>query len=108
LGPRSGRANRGGDTGNARYRNAEFDALIEQMEAADPTDASARPVFDQALDMFMAEAPAVPIIQTIYPMMFSTAYWTGWSTADNPYTIPATWWSHFLFAIGSLQPARGG
>ncbi len=102
------RANRGGDAGNSRYRNPEFDALIEQMEAADPTDAAARPVFDQALDMFMSEAPAVPIIQTIYPMMFNTSYWTGWPTADNPYTIPATWWSHFLFAIGSLQPASGG
>jgi peptide/nickel transport system substrate-binding protein len=58
--------------------------------------------------MFMGQAPAVPIIQTIYPMMFNTAYWTGWPTADNPYTIPVTWWSHFLFAIGSLQPASGG
>ncbi len=99
------RANRGGDAGNTRFRNAELDAAIEQMEAADPTDAAARPAFDKGLDLFMAQAPAVPIIQTIYPMMFSTAYWTGWPTAENPYTIPATWWSHFLFAIGSLQPA---
>ncbi len=99
------RANRGGDAGNTRFRNAELDAAIEQMEAADPTDAAARPAFDKGLDLFMAQAPAVPIIQTIYPMMFSTAYWTGWPTAENPYTVPATWWSHFLFAIGSLQPA---
>jgi peptide/nickel transport system substrate-binding protein len=98
------RANRGGDAGNTRFKNAELDAAIEKLEAADPTDAAARPVFDQALDLFMSQAPAVPIIQTIYPMMFSTAYWTGWPTADNPYTIPATWWSHFLFAIGNLQP----
>lgn len=102
------RSNRGGDQGSTRLRNPEFDALIDKLEVSDPTDPAARPAFDQALDMYLTLAPAVPICQTIYPMMFNTTYWTGWPTAENPYTVPATWWSHFLFAIGNLQPASGG
>jgi peptide/nickel transport system substrate-binding protein len=93
--------------GNTHFRNAELDAVIEKLEASDPTDPAMRPTFDQALDLFMGLAPAVPIVQTIYPMMYSTQHWTGWPTPDNPYTIPATWWSHLLFAIGSLQSAGG-
>jgi len=101
------RANRGGDPGNTRFRNADFDAVVDKLDAADPNDAAARPTFDEGLDLFMQQLPAMPIIQTIYPMMYSTATWRGWPTPENPYTIPASWWQHFLFAIGSLEPANG-
>jgi len=101
------RANRGGDPGNTRFKNADFDAVVDKLDAANPEDAANRPTFDEGLDLFMQQLPAMPIIQTIYPMMYSTATWTGWPTPDNPYTIPASWWQHFLFAIGSLEPANG-
>jgi peptide/nickel transport system substrate-binding protein len=98
------RINQGGDGSRTRFQSPELDALVDQLTDADPADPAVRPVFDQALDLYMAQVPAVPLIQTIYPLLFSTAYWTGWPTPDNPYTIPAPWWSHFLFAIGGVEP----
>jgi peptide/nickel transport system substrate-binding protein len=98
------RANQGNAT---RLQSAELDALVEQLDTIDPDDPASKPVFDQALDVFLAELPAVPSIQTVYPFMYSTQYWTGWPSEEDPYTIPANWWGQFLFVIGSVQPASG-
>ena len=98
------RANQGNPV---RLQSDELDALIEQLDTIDPEDPENRAVFDEALDVFMSELPIVASIQTIYPMFFNTAVWTGWPTVDNPYTIPANWWGQFMFVIGNLQPAGG-
>lgn len=95
------RANQGNAT---RLQSAELDALIEQLDTIDPEDPASKPVFDEALDVFLAQLPAVPSIQTVYPFMYSTQYWTGWPSEEDPYTIPANWWGQFLFVIGAVQP----
>lgn len=100
------RANRGGDAGGARFKAADYDAIVEKLDVANPEDPAARPLFDQGLDTYLKYLPAMPIIQTIYPMMFNTAVWKGWPTPENPYTVPASWWSHFMFAICNLEPAQ--
>jgi peptide/nickel transport system substrate-binding protein len=99
------RVNQGGDGARTRLQSAELDAVVAELQDADPADPAVRPTFDEALDTYMAESPAVALIQTIYPLLFSDQVWTGWPSPDNPYTIPAPWWSHFLFAIGNVQPA---
>ena len=93
------------DPESVRLQSPELDALIEELEYADPEDEANRPTFDEALEVFMTELPCVASIQTIYPMFFNTAYWTGWPSAEDPYTIPANWWGQFMFVIGNLQPA---
>ncbi|MEJ7839436.1 MAG: hypothetical protein WKF81_11510, partial [Thermomicrobiales bacterium] len=99
------RVDTGGDGARTRINNPELDAAIDVLKNVDPADPANRAAFDTALDLYMAQSPAVPLIQTVYPLLFSTAYWTGWPSPENPYTIPAPWWSHFLFAMGSIQPA---
>ncbi len=94
-----------GDQASARLQSPELDALIEQLDTIDVEAEASKPVFDDTLNVFMTELPAVASIQTIYPTFFNTQYWVGWPSADDPYTIPANWWSHFLFAIANLQPA---
>ena len=69
-----------------------------------PEDPANKPTFDKALDIFLSELPAVPSIQTVYPMLYSTQYWTGWPSEEDPYTIPANWWGQFLFVVGSVTP----
>jgi peptide/nickel transport system substrate-binding protein len=96
-----------GDPSAARLQSPKLDALIEKLDIIDPEAESSKPTFDEALEVFMTELPAVASIQTIYPMFFNTSAWTGWPSAEDPYTIPANWWGHFLFVIGNLQPASG-
>jgi peptide/nickel transport system substrate-binding protein len=97
-----------GDAASARLQSPELDALIEQLDTIDVEAPESKPVFNDALSVFMTELPAVGSIQTTYPMFYNTAYWTGWPSADDPYTIPANWWGQFMFVIGALQPAGEG
>lgn len=88
----------------SRFKNPEFDALIEELDYIDPEDPASKPTFDKALDVFLSELPAVPSIQTVYPMLYSTQYWEGWPSEEDPYTIPANWWGQFLFVVGTVTP----
>jgi peptide/nickel transport system substrate-binding protein len=93
-----------GDGAATRLQSPELDALIDELDVIDVEAEESRPVFDDALTVFMSELPAVASIQTIYPMFFNTRYWTGWPSAEDPYTIPANWWGQFMFVIGTVQP----
>lgn len=99
------RANKGGDQGKERFKSAAFDKIIDQMDVANPEDPKNKALFDEGLDVFMSELPCMPSIQTLYPFMYNTTYWTGWPDDKKPTTIPANWWGQFLFTIGNLKPA---
>jgi peptide/nickel transport system substrate-binding protein len=93
-----------GDAASARLQSPELDALIVELDTIDVEAEASKAVFNDALSVFMTELPAVPSIQTTYPMFFNTRYWTGWPSAEDPYTIPANWWGQFMFVIGAIQP----
>jgi peptide/nickel transport system substrate-binding protein len=92
------------DGAATRLQSPELDALVVELDTIDVEAEASKTVFNDALTTFMTELPAVPSIQTTYPMFFNTRYWTGWPSADDPYTIPANWWGQFMFVIGTIQP----
>lgn len=96
------------ETNAERLQSTELDALIEQLDTINVEAEASKPVFNDALTVFMTELPTVASIHTTYPMFFNTAYWTGWPSAEDPYTIPANWWGQFLFVIGTVTPASEG
>lgn len=89
-----------------RTQISELNDIALELESLNPEDPENKPKFDQSLEAFMSNLPAMPSIQTIYPFIFNTAYWTNWPTDDNRYNIAANWWSQFLFVIGSLEPVE--
>lgn len=97
----------GGDPGATRFKNADLDKIIDQMDDVNPDDAKNQDLFFKGLDLFMELLPCTPVIQTIYPFMYSTQYWTNWPDPKNmaAATIPANWWGQFLFTIGNLKKA---
>jgi peptide/nickel transport system substrate-binding protein len=102
--PLGTRIDTGGDQARTRLQDPEFDAIIEKLDVADPEDPASRPDFDAGLERFLTDLPAVATIQTVYPQIYNTQYWTGWPTDDNPFAIPTNWWGQFLFAVAALQP----
>jgi peptide/nickel transport system substrate-binding protein len=94
-----------GDAASSRLQSPELDALIEQLDTIDVQAEASKEVFNEALTVFMQELPAIAPIQTVFPMFWNTAYWTGWPSVEDPYTIPAHWWGQFLFVLGRLQPS---
>ncbi len=91
--------------GNAtRTRIPELTAISNQLSNVNPNDPANKPLFDQGFEVYMKHLPALPVIQTIYPIVYNTTYWTGWPTQADMYNIPATWWAQCLFILGRLQP----
>lgn len=89
-----------------RLKDPTFDKLVEKLDVMSPDSEEGRKVYSQTLEEYMKVLPAIPVIQTIYVMPWNQHYWKGWPTADNMYTVPFTWWGHFMFVTFKLQPAR--
>lgn len=92
------------DNNETRTQVPELNDVALQLELVNPEDEANKPLFDEGLEAFLKNLPAMPSIYTIYPFAFSQEYWTGWPTNENPYNISANWWAQFLFVVGALEP----
>src|SRR5690606_17252649 len=92
------------DKNKSRFRNEKLDQLSKQLANMDPTTPEAKPLLDQALEIYYEGLPIIPIIQTGYPQYYNTTFWTGWPTDEDLYQVPLNWWGHFMFVIGRLEP----
>ncbi len=89
--PSGTRVNSGGDQGSARFKNADLDKVLDQLDAISPDDA-AQPLYDKVLDISFTNLPSCPSIEQAAPMLYNTTYYTGWPTTAGQETIPASLW----------------
>ncbi len=82
----------------------KYGKIVDEMGTLPLGDPKLDDLFVQAMDLWMAELPVIPITQAKKIIPFNTTYWTGWPTADNPYIHPPTWWQSTHKIIHNLQP----
>lgn len=92
-----------------RYRNEEFDAIVDEMASTLPEDTEAiADQFRRAMEIWLDELPVVPIVQAPALVPFNYTYWEGWPSAENPWNMPVSWWATFALVITGYQsPATG-
>jgi peptide/nickel transport system substrate-binding protein len=89
-----------------RYNNPEFDKLVDEMGKLPPDDPQNIELFKQAVAILDADLPVIPMVQAPALVPFSSKYWTGWPSADNPWNMPVSWWATFNLVItGYPKPA---
>jgi peptide/nickel transport system substrate-binding protein len=92
-----------------RYQNPELDAIIDQMAATPPSDEAANiELFQQAMAIWFADLPVIPIVQAPALVPFNTQYWKGWPTADNAWNMPVSWWATFNLVINGYPSPESG
>ena len=91
-----------------RWRNEPFSALVDEMGTLPLDDERVGELFEQAMAIWLAELPVIPITQAKKLIPFSTTYWTGWPTAQNNYLHSPTWWQSTHKIIHELRPAGAG
>ena len=92
-----------------RYKNADFDKIVDEMEATPPSDvAKVTDQFKRAMAIWLDELPVIPIVQAPALVPFSTTYWTGWPSATNPWNMPVSWWATFNTVIMGYQSPTTG
>jgi peptide/nickel transport system substrate-binding protein len=91
---------------NTRYQNAEYDVILDQMEALQPSvdDDEYISLFRQAADIWLNDLPEIVLAEERHVWTYNTACWTGWPNSENPYIAPYDVWGAFLLAILNLEP----
>jgi peptide/nickel transport system substrate-binding protein len=94
-----------GDTGNnfSHYSNPEYDALVEQLATA-TNDEQVRELERQAMEIWLTDMPAVPLLQFYNRTGNNGHYWTNWpSTVTDPYMNGIQMHTGFPYTMLQLQ-----
>ncbi|MCC9076385.1 ABC transporter substrate-binding protein [Litorilinea aerophila] len=77
----------------SRYRNPEYDAILEEMASMrpDPDDPQYMDLYLAAIEIYLRDLIDCPIQQWLHRIPMNTTYWTNWPTQDNNYVNGAFW-----------------
>lgn len=89
----------------SRWRNAEFDRIVDEMGTIPMGDPRLLDMFYAAMEIWLRELPDVPIVQWFHRIPMNQTYWVGWPTLLNPYVNGAFWHLTFPLILRRLQPA---
>lgn len=91
-----------------RYANPELDALLDAMEASQPSpdDADYAALVRQATEIVARDLPEIALFEEIQTQPFNTTYWTGFPSSADPYVAQPLPWEGFALVIHRLQPTQ--
>lgn len=89
-----------------RYANPELDALLDRMEARQPSpdDPEYMELVASALEIYLRDVPQVVVAEEYHVLVFNSTHWVGWPNAADPYIAPYIPWEGFARVIHSLTP----
>ena len=90
-----------------RWKNADYDALVDEMGQTAPDDPRLMGLFRAALAIWLRELPAIPLLQFYHRLPHNQTYWTNWPSQENPYINTAYWHRTWLLVLLNLKPTRG-
>ena len=94
---------------NSQYMNPEYDAIINQMDAIQPspTDAQYMDLTRKATNIFLRDVVEMTLAEERHVVTFNNTYWTGWMNSSNAYAAPYSLWAPFLLSLLRLEPGPG-
>ena len=101
----------GAPTGEAaarpyRWKNAEFDTIVDEMATVPSSDPKFMDLYKKAMTIWIKELPDIPTVQWYLICPVNITYWKGWPNEKNAYTAPALWHRGAAgLVINTLEPA---
>lgn len=90
-----------------RWKNEEFDRIVDDMAAVSADDPELMALYRQAMEIWLAELPSIPLLQWYHRIAHNETYWTNWPSQENPYINSAYWHRVWLLVLLELQPTQG-
>jgi len=92
----------------SRYKNPEYDAILDQMAPLSSDDPKFKELAVKALEIYWREQIDIPIIQWLHRIAYNQTYWTNWPTKDNLAmgTNGAFWAQTGMLLVTSLHQAK--
>jgi len=92
-----------------RYKNTAFDDVVAKMYQVPADDtASLTKLYHDAMAIWLPDLPVIPLVQAPALVPFSSKYWTGWPSAENPWNMPVSWWATFNLVITGYPGKEAG
>jgi len=89
----------------SRWKNEDYDKIIDEMALFPVGDDKAMPLYLQALEIYLRELPDIPVVQWLHRIPYNTTYWGNWPTADNAYVNGAFWHKTFPLMLHKMTKA---
>ncbi|MEE3235133.1 MAG: ABC transporter substrate-binding protein [Candidatus Latescibacterota bacterium] len=87
-----------------RWKNVEYDNLIDQMGRTPNHAPEMIKIYRQAMDIWLKELPSIPLVQWPHRIPHNESYWTNWPSEKNPYINSAYWSRTWLLVLLNLKP----
>lgn len=88
-----------------RFENDEVTQLLADY-AVTPDDAKRQSMMDRIQEIFVEEVPAIPMAAGPIGAEYSTKYWTGFPSEDDPYAVPQPTQPSLSMIVMNLKPAK--
>lgn len=91
----------------SRYKDPEYDRIVDAMAVLSPDDPKFHALAVQALETYWRDTFDIPVIQWLHRIPYNQTYWTNWPTEANPAAgiNGAFWHQTAMLMITNLQPA---
>jgi ABC-type transport system substrate-binding protein len=91
----------------SRYKNPEFDKLLDEMAPLGSDDPKFQADAAAALGIYWRDQIDIPIIQWLHRIPYNNTYWTNWPSSTNlaDGTNGAFWAHTGMLVITALKPA---
>ena len=92
----------------SRYKNPEYDAILDQMAPLSADDPKFKELAVQALEIYWQDVIDVPVIQWLHRIAYNQTYWTNWPTTANlGFGGNGAFWHHTgMLVVTSLKAAQ--
>ena len=91
----------------SRYKNPEYDAILDEMAPLGSDDPKFQADAAKALGIYWRDTIDVPIIQWLHRIAYNTTYWTNWPSKTNlaDGTNGAFWAHTGMLVVTALKPS---
>jgi peptide/nickel transport system substrate-binding protein len=89
-----------------RWTHPELDKIIEEIRTIDFDDPKVKELGQEYIKLAVREMPIIPLMSYNVFTMMDTTYWTGYPSADDPYTNPVSNWANTKYMFVRLKPAK--
>jgi len=92
----------------SRYKNPEYDKILDQMAPLASDDPKFLALAAQALGIYWRDTIDIPVIQWLHRIPYNQTYWTNWPTKDNlaAGTNGAFWAQTGLLVVTNLKAVQ--
>ncbi len=92
----------------SRYKNPEYDAILDRMAVLEAQDQEFQQLAVQALELYWRDVIDIPVFQWLNRIPYNQTYWVNWPTRSNLAlgTNGAPWSQTGMLVITALQPAH--